>query len=243
MTSHTIPTLAAVALLALAAPPAPAQEAPQEAPAALERLDPADTVLVLVDYTDGLYPIVDSMEVDEMLNNAVAMAKVAETFDIPIMVLGSEGGFYGAMHPAIRAFAGEGQPFERHTPSGWASGGMRAAIEATGRGTILIGGISTGNCTLLTSLDMLREGYDVRLISDISGADSQMAHEAALMRMRDAGGVTTAWISTASELLDDWNTDQGEALMAIYGEHMNGPSSTSYGSTANSTEIGGEAGQ
>lgn len=228
---------ATILALLLAAP-----AAAQETPAALERLDAEDAVLVLVDYTAGLYPIVDSMEVDEMLNNAVAMAKVAETFDVPIMVLGSEGGFYGTMHPAIKAFAGEGQPFDRDTPSGWASGDMRAAIEATGRGTILIGGISTGNCTLLTSLDMMRDGYEVRLVADISGADSMQAHEAALMRLRDAGGVTTGWISTASEMLDDWRTPEGEALSAIYGEHINGPSASAHGSTANNPEIGAPEG-
>ena len=236
--------LAALALgsaLAMPAVPAIAQSADTSAPntvEALQKLDPADTVVLLVDFTSGLYPIIDTIDVDEMLNNAVATAKIAKTFDFPIMVIGSEGGFYGDMHPPIKAFAGEGQPFERSTPSAWASGGLKEAVEATGRRTVLIGGITTDNCTLLTSLDMLRDGYDVRVIRDISGSDSAAAERAAIDRLRDAGAVTTSWVSIGSELLASWESEEGRALMQIYGRHINGPNTSPYGSSANDADIG-----
>lgn len=225
--------------LCLAQAPQPAVA--QDAPPALDRLDAEDAILVLVDFTDGLYPVVETIDIDEMLNNAVAMAKLAETFGIPVMVLGDEGGFYGEMHPAIKDFAGEGQPFARTTPSAWASGGFREAVEATGRRTVLIGGITTDNCTLLTSLDLLRAGYDVRVVTDISGADSAIAERAAIDRLRDAGAVTTGWISVGSELIEDWRTPEGEAVAQIYGTHMNGPRTTPYGSTADDAGIGAPA--
>ena len=237
-------TLAALALGAATSmgplvPMAHAQDAAsRNAAEALQKLDASDTVLLLVDFTSGLFPIIETIEVDEMLNNAVATAKIAETFDIPIMVIGSEGGFYGDMHPAIETYAGEGQPFERNTPSAWASGGLKAAVEATGRRTVLIGGITTDNCTLLTSLDMLRDGYDVRVIRDISGSDSVHAEEAALTRLRDAGAVTTSWITFGSELIQDWHTPEGEAMTQIYGRHINGPNTGVYGSSANDASIG-----
>ena len=217
--------------------------AERNAVSALQRLEAENTVLVLVDFTDGLFPIIDTMEVDEMLNNAVGLAKLARTFDIPIMVVGSEGGFYGTMHPAIKSFAtGEGQPFERSTPSAWASGGLQEAVEATGRRQVLIGGITTDNCTQLTSLDMMRDGYEVRIVTDISGSDSQSAHDSALMRLRDAGAVTTSWITVGAELLDSWDSDEGAAVTQIYGTHLNGPSTSVAGSTSNDATIG-EAGQ
>ena len=230
--------LALSALPALAQNGTPTTGAERNAAEALQKLDASDTVLVLVDFTSGLYPIVDTIDVVEMLNNAVATAKLARTFGIPIMVLGDEGGFYGDMHPAIKAFAGEGQPFERTTPSAWASGGLRTAVEATGRRTVLIGGITTDNCTLLTSLDMLRDGYDVRVIRDISGSDSELAERAAIERLRDAGAVTTGWVSLGSELIADWQTPEGEAVMRIYGRHINGPNTSPYGSSANDDEVG-----
>ncbi|WP_298434081.1 isochorismatase family protein [uncultured Jannaschia sp.] len=212
--------------------------AERNAAEALQRLEADDAVLVLVDYTSGLFPIVDTIEVDEMLNNAVALAKVAETFDIPVMVVGSEGGYYGDLHPAIAAHAGEGQPFGRETPSAWDSGPLRAAIEATGRGTVLIGGISTDNCTLHTSLGMLRDGYDVRVITDISGADSAQAELAALFRLRDAGAITTNWISMTSELLDVWDSPEGEAVTQIYGRHINGPNAGVNGASTDDAGTG-----
>ena len=241
--------LATVALAATLGPiasvsnPALAQtgSAAPNAEAALTRLEPDDSVLVLVDFTDGLFPIIDTMEVDEMLNNAVGLSKIAETFDIPVMVVGSEGGFYGRMHPAIKTFAtGENQPFERSTPSAWASGGLREAVEATGRNTVLIGGITTDNCTQLTSLDMLRDGYQVRVVTDISGSDSLSAEQSALMRLRDGGAITTSWITVGAELLDSWDSPEGAAVTRIYGTHLNGPSTSVAGSTSNDATVGDE---
>ena len=238
-------TLALSAVLALAIPvlPALAQEAsvsPSErnAAEALQRLDAEDTVLILVDFTSGLFPIVDTMEVDVMLSNAVALGKVARTFDIPVFVVGSEGGYYGELHPAIRDFAGENQPFSRATPSAWDSGPLREAVEATGRRTILIGGISTDNCTLHTSLGALRDGYDVRVITDISGSDSEKAELAALFRLRDAGAVTTNWISLTSELLDVWDSPEGRAVTQIYDRHINGPNTGLGGASTDDPRIG-----
>ena len=221
--------------LALVAAPALAQ------PAAQQALRADDAVLVLIDFTDGLYPIVETIEIDEMLNNAVGAAKIADTFDVPIMVVGSEGGFYGDMHPAIKSFAGPGMPFGRNTPSAFASGGLRDAVEATGRRQVVIGGITTDNCTLLTSLDLLRAGYEVFVVADISGSDSQAAHEAALARLRDAGAVTTGWVAFGAELLPDWRTPEGEALLAIYDLHINGPRTTGYGASTNSDGSEGDS--
>ena len=239
--------LGVVVALASPAPPALAQQsaaAPSErnAAEALERLDADDAVLVLVDFTSELFPIVDTIEVDVMLDNAVALGKVARTFDIPVFVVGSEGDYYGELHPAIRDFAGEGQPFGRATPSAWDSGPLRESIEATGRGTILIGGISTDNCTLHTSLGALRDGYDVRVITDISGSDSERAELAALFRLRDAGAITTNWISMTSELLDVWESPEGETVTRIYARHINGPNTGIGGASTDDPTIGGGAG-
>ncbi len=209
--------------------------------AALSRIDPDNAVLVMVDFTDGLYPVVDTIDTDAMLNNAVAMTRIAESHDIPILVLGDEGGFYGDMHPVIKDKAGEDGPFERTTPSAWASGGFREALEATGRTQVMIGGISTANCTLLTSLDLLRAGYDVYVVTDISGSDSVQAEQAALMRLRDAGAATANWIMLGSELLDTWDTPEGRALGQIYATHINGPNTGVYGNTINDAVVGDES--
>jgi nicotinamidase-related amidase len=215
-------------------------DAPAEQNVALQQIDPDAAVLVLVDYTSGLYPVVDTIETDEMLNNAVAAAKIAQTFGVPILVLGDEGGFYGQMHPPIKALVGDdGHIHLRTTPSAWASGTFREALEATGRTQVIIGGISTDNCTLLTSLDLLRAGYDVYVMIDISGTDSRQSEEAAILRLRDAGASTVSWIMFGSELLSDWRTPEGAALGAIYAAHINGPNSGPLGNSIEISEIGG----
>ena len=200
---------------------------------------------MLVDYTTGLYPLVRTIETREMLSNAVATGKIADLFGLPVLLLGDEGGNYGRMHPAIRALAGSkpgnAGPFERTMPSAWRSGGFRAALEGTGRRQVLIGGVTTDNCTTLTSLDLLRAGYEVFVVADIGGTTSAAAEAAALARLRDAGAVTVGWSMVGSEMLSDWQTPEGAALGRIYARHLNGPTMGPAGSSTDDAPLGTNA--
>ncbi len=233
-------TVAAVMPVSLTGTAAFAQQAVpvEQQSTALKKIDPSKAVLVMVDFTDGLYPVVDTIEVDAMLNNAVAAGKIAQTFDVPILVLGDEGDFYGTMHPPIKGLAGDGTVHKRTTPSAWASGTFQEALKATGRTQVIIGGISTDNCTMLTSLDLLRAGYEVYVMNDISGTDSVQSEQAALLRLQDAGASFVSWIMFGSELLTDWRTPEGKALGQIYDTHINGPSPSAYGNTINDATVG-----
>jgi nicotinamidase-related amidase len=42
---------------------------------------------------------------------------------------------------------------------------------------VIIGGISIDNCTLHTSLDLIRNGYNVYVVVDASSTNSKLAEE------------------------------------------------------------------
>ena len=83
-------------------------------------------------------------------------------------------------------------------------------------------GISTDNCTLLTSLDAMKAGYEVYVVVDISGAESDLIERMAIERLVQAGAVPVTWVSLGSELLisaGGWKTKEGAALAKIYEDH------------------------
>ena len=91
-------------------------------------------------------------------------------------------------------------------------------LKQINRPKVIMAGISIDNCVLQNALDILAAGYEVYVVVDVSGTESQLVEIAAMMRLTQAGAVMTSWVSLASELLDDWNTPEGPEVGALYQE-------------------------
>lgn len=184
------------------------------------RLTPEDCAIVLVDFLDGFDPGLRTLDRDRWERNVTAFTRLAAIFAArtPVFVLGDEGGFRGSFYPQIAENVPDAPRFGRHTPSAMQSDEFRDALAATGRRRVIIGGISLDLCTLHTSLDMLKAGYEVYVVVDCSGTESELVQTAAMLRLTQAGAVTTNWVSLASELMGDWQTPEGEAVGGLYAE-------------------------
>jgi Isochorismatase family len=177
------------------------------------RLTPGDCVIVLVDFLHGFDPGLRTMAVERWTRNVEAFAQLAALFAprSPVFVLGDEGSFRGKYLP-------DAPRFGRETPSAMQAEVFRDALAATGRKRIIIGGISLDLCTLHTSLDMLKAGYEVYVVVDCSGTESELVQMAAMLRLTQAGAVMTNWVSLASELMGDWRTPEGAEVGRLYTE-------------------------
>ena len=187
-----------------------------------ERLTPDNAVFVAVDYLTGFQPAIRTMDRYEYQNNLTGLSKTIETFGLPTIVLGDEGGPRGAFMPQMAEYFADAPKVARSTPSAWEEEAFRDAIAATGRRKIVFAGISTDNCTLLTGLGAMRDGYEVYVVVDVSGAESELIEDVAVTRLVQAGAVPVTWVSLGSELLVDaggWETEQGQALARIYTDH------------------------
>ena len=158
--------------------------------AALTGFTPADTALLYVDYVTGLDNLMTTIPGKQYRNNIAAFAKFSGLFGMPTGVLGEESPYYGSFLPEIKALIDAGaRTFQsRSTPTGYTAE-LAEWLRQTGRTKVLIGGISIDNCTLHTSLDLLRDGYDVFVVVDVSSTNSKLAEDAAIMRLIQAGAV------------------------------------------------------
>ena len=183
------------------------------------RLVRADCAGVMVDFLTGLLVGIRTPGREMLDNNVRGYCGALAALDIPSCVLGDEGGFRGEFFPLIkREFAGLPH-FGRHTPSAWRSGGFRDWLVATGKRQVVLGGLSLDNCTLLTALDMLADGYDVHVVVDVSGAESSLVEAAAMARLTQAGAVLHTWVSFACEAMADWQGPYGPAIGKLVMAH------------------------
>jgi hypothetical protein len=214
----------AAALLAGALTLQAAYAKPPSYNAALVRPTPATTVFIYVDYVTGLDNLMTTIPGKQYRNNIAAFAKMAPLFKVDVALLGEESDYYGTFLPEIKAlFAQGGKAFPRTTPTGYTKD-LAAWLKKTGKRNVVIGGISIDNCTLHTALDLVRAGYNVYVVADVSSTNSKLAEDAALMRLIQAGAVPVSWLNILTELGGDFAGPYGKGMMEIIQKHW--PAST-----------------
>lgn len=184
-------------------------------------LTPENSALVLIDYQPGLIEGTNSIDRDVLLNNVVAIAKTAMMYELPVVLstVGVEAGYQQDTIPELKDLLAGVETIDRHTVDAWDSPEFRAAVEATGRRKIIMGALWTEVCLVYPALDMLREGYDIYAVSDVSDGTTLDAHERGMQRMIQAGAVPATWEAVMAELGRLGSYDVAE-FVEIMNEHL-----------------------
>lgn len=182
--------------------------------------DPNDAVLLLLDHQTGLFQTVNDIEIAELRRNTVALAKIAEQAGIPIIYTASEpDGSNGPIMEELPAAMPSAQYVARQGEvSSWDNADFVAAVEATGRKTLVIAGVWTSVCVAFPALQATAEGYEVFVVMDASGDVSKMASDVALERMVAEGIVPVTTNTILSETHRTWNRPDAAEWGKLYGE-------------------------
>jgi nicotinamidase-related amidase len=187
-------------------------------------LKPEDCALLLVDFQAGLGFGVESMARQVALHNAVALAKTAVAFGVPVVASTSASRVYsGPMLPALRAALPSVTAIERKSMNAWEDDTVRSAVLATNRKRLIVAGFLTEACVSFPVLSALKEGFEVFVVGDTCGGLTQVSHDLALRRMEAAGAQLTSWIQVLLEFQRDWTRhDTYEAARAVVVENGGG---------------------
>ena len=231
MSSRRVRRFVVFASLALVAAVAQAQETAhtarieglsrQPSPAAREALlDPSDAVVLLLDPQTGLFQTVKDVPLSELRANTVALAKIAAQAEMPIIYTASEpNGPNGPIMEELAAAApGAKYVGRKGEVSAWDNADFVAAVEATGRRTLIMAGVWTSVCVAFPALQAKADGYNVYAVMDASGDVSQMASDVALARMVHAGVVPVTTNTILSESHRTWNRPDAAQWGALYAE-------------------------
>src|SRR5258708_28139464 len=97
---------------------------------------------------------------------------------------------------------------------------MGAAPKSTARSNFLIAALWSEACLTFPALQMLEEGYGVYAVEDASGGASKTAHDAAIRRIEQAGGVSLTALQVLLEFQRDWGRKEHyDEVMAVVKEH------------------------
>ena len=219
-TSWVLPVIAIAVVLSLAAP-ALAQSRSSVLPSGGGKMliDPADTVMLLLDHQAGLFQTVKDVPVDDLRRNVVVLAQLATLLKIPVITTASEpNGPNGPIMPEIQQFApGSTYVPRRGEVNAWDNEDFVKTVKATGRKTLIMAGVWTSVCVMFPALDAKAAGFKVYAVMDASGDPSEMASHTTLARFTQGGVIPTTTNSVLSELHRTWNRPEAAELAKLYG--------------------------
>ena len=186
-------------------------------------LNPADSVLVLIDHQPFQFANLHSHEPTMIVNNVVGLAKAAKVFNVPTLlttVLEDRG---GKLIKGLQDVFPEQKPIDRTWINAWQDPRVVEWVKKTGRKKFVIAALWSEICLAMPAIQAAGEGYEVYAVTDASGGVSAEAHEMAVRRMAMAGVVPITWMAVAGEWQRDWAREESaKALGGLLAEHGGG---------------------
>jgi nicotinamidase-related amidase len=174
-----------------------------------------DAIVLFADLQAGIVERARTIDRATLGRGVSAVAQLAKIFALPVIVTtvpGQDGG-PAQLIPEIEAVLGAVTALPRFTTDSFDNDAIRKAIEATGRRTLLVAGVSTEVAVQRPSLTAARSGYTVEVVLDACGGISERSERAALARLTQAGVILTSVPALAGELAADFR--QPNALAAL----------------------------
>ncbi|MFG1425886.1 hydrolase [Roseixanthobacter glucoisosaccharinicivorans] len=168
-------------------------------------LSPDDHTLILIDHQSQMAFATKSIDAVLLRNNAAMVAAAAAGFNVStILTTVAEKTFSGPMFEEIKAAFPTATPIDRTSMNSWEDKNITAAVNAAGKGRIVLGGLWTSVCIVGPALSAIDQGFEVYVIADACGDVSDEAHERAMQRMIQAGARPMTALQYLLELQRDW---------------------------------------
>jgi nicotinamidase-related amidase len=180
---------------------------------------PESSVLLLIDHQVGTMQLIKNITADLSLRNTVNLGKAALAFGMPIVMTSSqEDHFQGPLHPALQqalpdAYAARIKRVG--VVNAWDDPNFVAAVKATGRSQLVMAAVTTDICLVFPSISAVEAGFEVQAVLDASGSSFAIGEETSHRRMERASVWLTSANTMIAELVHDWNTPAGHALVPL----------------------------
>lgn len=167
--------------------------------------DGGQCALLLMDYQDNTLGNVFEQDRRVIELNARTVAAAAVNLNIPVVLstIGVGMGLNGPTIPSLQAALPGATAIDRTTTNAWEDPAFLAAVKATGRTRLVMGGILTSVCLAYPVVSALADGYDVTFLEDAVGDMYREMHDTAVLRLAHAGAVP----NTAKAMLTEWFRD------------------------------------
>ncbi len=190
----------------------------------MEQFTTYNSVVILVDHQTTTLDWVKSLPQETVIASCRVMAKMAQTFAMPLVLTTTMEEYVGPTVDDIRTVApgrlrqaassaaasltaGTIQPFKTH-------------VKSLGRPNVILAGLTTDICLFWAAMGALELGYKVMVVADGCGTMTTMGDDLTFARLRDAGVTVTVTNQFVTELANDFGTPDGQKAQQIMADEI-----------------------
>lgn len=174
------------------------------------QLDRNNAALLIIDIQERLAAVMDKKV--QVVRNVLHLVELAKMLNVPVVVTEQYPKGLGKTVPEITAALPSYLPVEKMTFNCCGESPFNEQIKRLGRKKFIVTGMETHICVLQTSLGLLRDGYDVHLVTDAVCSRTKANWRSGLELIRDAGGVVTNTETVLFQLLGVAGTPEFKAI-------------------------------
>lgn len=168
-------------------------------------LSATDHILILIDHQSQMSFATKSIDAITLRNNTALISNAARIFEVPtILTTVAEKTFSGPMFEEIKSQFPRHEVIDRTTMNTWEDERIAVAVNAVGKGRVVLAGLWTSVCIVGPALSAIDQGFEVYVIADACGDVSDEAHERAMQRMVQMGVRPMTALQYMLELQRDW---------------------------------------
>jgi nicotinamidase-related amidase len=184
-----------------------------------EPLTRDNAVTIFIDLQLGAIGSIQSMDRQELTQNAIALAKVCTILQLPVIIAAADiPGDRGTVLPELVEQLPNATHIKHATNNSWETPEFVEKIQQLGRKHLVMAGLATDVGLCLPAISAVTAGYQVSAIVDVSGTLNQRIERAAWMRMAQAGVILTSWTGFTGEIQHNYTQPPGSELLKIIGE-------------------------
>jgi len=144
---------------------------PRRAPVTDPLLTPENSALIVIDFQPNQLQAVASIDQDLLTRNIVSVARLAKTFDLPIVLSTVSVRTTGAPPtlPQLKEVLSDDVELDRTSINAWEDIEFRRAVQATGRKKLIMAALWTEMCLAFPALDA-RTGTALEVVGIVRGS-------------------------------------------------------------------------
>jgi nicotinamidase-related amidase len=178
----------------------------------MERLDPASTVLLVVDVQEKLAAAMPKDSLDRLVKNTNILLETAKTLGMSVLASEQYPKGLGATISALSLPAGA---MPKMTFDACSDLGIARALSETGARAVVVVGMEAHVCVFQTARELVKRGYATHVVADAVTSRTEENRVLGLSLCERAGAVITPAETVAFDLLGRAGTDAFKAVSRL----------------------------
>ena len=189
----------------------------------METFTTADSMIILVDHQTATLDWVKSLPKETVIASCRVMAKMAQTYAMPLVLTTTMEEYVGPTVDDIRTAAQEAfdQRFKRGGQLNcWDDPALQEHVKGLGRPNVILAGLTTDICLFWAAMGALDLGYKVMVVADGCGTMTSLGDQMTFDRLRTAGVTVTVTNQFVTELVNNFGTTEGQKAQQIMSDEI-----------------------